>query len=189
MVRVLPRLGQCDAHHTDERCERYADARAKLTGIASEIPDLEIGLREILRKQSSIRHEHRDPELPWNKVEHVHLQHIARQRSADRDRPGERMTSRDPLHYLFRLPSVDPVERVAAHQADRVAAVDHEARQDRVVPRVLDRLAADLVRAAHRRRRSGRNASGNNSASVVTLRSPPVVARTTRSSGENSAST
>jgi hypothetical protein len=45
---VLARLGERDAHDTEERLERDAHARAKLGRVPVELPHLEIRLGKLL---------------------------------------------------------------------------------------------------------------------------------------------
>src|SRR2546430_2566030 len=73
--------------------------------------------------------------------------------SATGDRSGQRVALHSARLHVGRghAASEVTVRRVAALQHDRVAGIDGELRRDRVIPRVVDDIAIERVRARHGR--------------------------------------
>src|SRR5207247_5456231 len=88
---VLTGLSERDAHHAEERFERDANPRSKLRRDAVELPHLEIGLGEIVGKESAAGVERGVAEIAGDELEDLDPQRVAGPRAANGDRSGQRV--------------------------------------------------------------------------------------------------
>jgi hypothetical protein len=154
---VLPRLGQGDADRAGERLERQLDALGERdpAGVLLDLRDAKPRIGELVGEEAEAGDDRGPAPVARAQLQDLDGQRVAGLGALHEHRARDRVHVRE----VERRDRVGPrvggdllVGRVADVQLDVVAGVDLDRRGDRVVPDVVERVRAHVVKrlACHR---------------------------------------
>src|SRR5256886_17113284 len=155
---MLTRFGRRDANGAGKRPVPWLDRVAPdyAGPLSVDLRDPEPRLCELVREQAEARNQRRPAPILRSELDDLDLEHVARRGALDEHGTADRVDVGEVelLHLCGARGCCDLLVRGVAHvEFDRVARVDLDGGLDRVVPRVVEGVAAKVMerlRAARR---------------------------------------